>query len=73
MYTPKTLSDLNFQDNVVSVKPGSAPETIANRFFHDLFDAELLVSLKRLFEEDGKVVYEAYQDSGSVEYLYLIK
>lgn len=73
MNTPKTLSDLKFQDNVVTVKNGSALETTANRFFHELFDNELPVYLKRLFEEDGKVVYEAYQDSGSVDYLYLIK
>ena len=75
MYTtsnPKSLTDLCSQDNVIIAKQGEAPETIANRFFNELFHPTSPVSINFLFEEDNKRVYEAYQDSGSIDYLYII-
>lgn len=70
--TPKNLIDLRYQDNVITLKNGEAPESSANRFFHELFDPTAAVKVNFLFTEEGKKVYEAYQDSGSVDYLYLI-
>lgn len=71
MNTPKTLADLRLEDNVITLN-GKTPETEANRFFHELFDPIAKVTVRLLFTEDDKKVYEAYQDSGSVDYLYLI-
>lgn len=71
--SPKNLTDLRHQDNVITLKAGQMLESEANRFFHELFDPAAHVFTNFLFEEDGKRVYEAYQDSGSVDYLYLVK
>lgn len=70
--TPKSINELQWQDNVIFLNEGEAPETAANRFFHELFDAEKAVKVNLLFSEDGQKVYESYQDSGSVDYLYMI-
>lgn len=71
MNTPKQLTDLQYQSNVIRISEGNAPETTANRFFHELFDPLLPVSIHLLFQEEGHRVYECYQDSGSEEYLYI--
>lgn len=70
--TPKTLTDLRFQEFVFTAKQGQAPETIARKFFKDLFDFEGEPKLNHLFTEDGKRVYESYIDAGSVDYIYII-
>lgn len=87
MTTPKTLNDISFQDNVIHAKKGDAPETHANGFFHELFDPVLPVTINLIFQEresdttegdpvylgsEMTQVYEAYQDGGSIEYLYII-
>lgn len=72
MNTPKMLADLKYQDNVLNLPQGRVPETEANRWFHELFNNSAPVKVNRLFVEDNSVVYEAYQDSGSVDYLYII-
>lgn len=69
---PLNISDLKYQSNVITLKQGEAPETAANRFFHELFDPKSHVFTRLLFQEDGQKVYECYQDAGSSEYLYLI-
>lgn len=73
MPTPKNILDIRFQNNVIHVSPSQNVDTEANRFFHEIFGNKLPVSVNFLFEEDAKRVYEAYQDSGSDDYLYLVK
>ena len=73
MNTPKKLTDLRNEDNVIRLKHGEIVEVKANTFFHTLFDAEKDVKVNRLFTEDNFIVFKAYQDSGSEEYLYLIQ
>lgn len=72
MPTPKTLSDLKFQDFVFETKQGEAPKTIARKAFRDLYDSHKEPTLRLIFKEDDKRVYEAYTDSGSVDYVYII-
>lgn len=48
-------------------------EAEASRFFKEVFTDDRAVTTRLLFEEDGKKVYEAYTDSGSVDYLYIVK
>lgn len=72
MHTPKTLTDLAFRDNVIRTKPTLVDST-ANRFFHELFNAAEPVYVRHIFTEDGQKVYEAFQDSGSDDYLYIIE
>jgi hypothetical protein len=71
--TPRQLTDLRSQDNVIHLKQGQMLDAEARRFFKEVFSDERPVSTKLLFEEDGKKVYEAYTDSGSVDYLYIVK
>jgi hypothetical protein len=71
--TPTKLTDLRSQDNVIHLKDGQETITVARRFFKEVFSDERDVTTRLLFEEDGKKVYEAYTDSGSVDYLYLVK
>lgn len=70
--TPKTLASLKYQDFVFETKPGEAPETIARKAFKEIFDSTTEPTLRLLFKEDGKKVYESYIDSGSVDYIYII-
>lgn len=70
--TPKCLSDLRYQDNVLTLKTGKMVDAEANRWFHELFDNQDHVTVRHLFTEDDQKVYEAYQDSGSVDYLYIV-
>lgn len=69
---PKTLSDLRVQDNVISLPTGKMIEAEANRWFHEIFHPTDPVFIRHLFSEDGKKVYECYQDPGSIDYLYVI-
>lgn len=71
--TPRHLTDLRSQDNVLHLKDGQETITEARRFFKEVFNDEGRVSTHLIFEEDGKKVYEAYTDSGSEDYLYLVK
>lgn len=71
--TPRQLTDLRSQDNVLHLKDNQETITEARRFFKEVFSDERQVTTRFLFEEDGKKVYEAYTDSGSVDYLYLVK
>lgn len=71
MSTPKSLTDLRSRDNVIRIPQGSAPETTANKYFHELFDPTAHVFVHLIFQEEGSRVYECYQDSGSDEYLYI--
>lgn len=70
--TPKTIADLQFQENVLELKSGQTPEIEAEKWFTDIYGQDMKPSVKRLFMEDGKIVYESYMDSGSVDYLYLV-
>lgn len=69
---PQSLADLEYQTHVVSVKEGEAFQSVANRFFHELFHPTDIVFVRILFQEDGREVYQCYQDSGSDDYLYLV-
>jgi hypothetical protein len=71
--TPKNLASLKYQENVLEVKADETVEQAAEYFFRNLFSDTQAVKVNFLFEEDGAKVYEAYKDSGSVDYLYLIK
>lgn len=72
--TPKNLAALKYQENVIEIKPQETVDQAAEYFFRDLFSDDIRpVKVNFLFEEDGAKVYEAYKDSGSVDYLYLIK
>lgn len=71
--TPANLIDLKSQDNVLHLKDSQEPITEARRFFKEVFEDERNVTTRLIFEEDGKKVYEAYTDSGSVDYLYIVK
>jgi hypothetical protein len=73
MATPKNLTDLKFQDNVLNAKNSEMVQAKANQFFADIFDNKAPVMVRILFTEDDKKVYECYQDSGSNDYLYIIK
>ena len=72
MTTPKNLTDLRYEENVIHLRQGDIVEAKANSFFHELF-AKKEVTVRFLFAEDDKKVFEAYQDSGSVDYLYIIQ
>jgi len=69
----KTLEEARRQEFVVSLLHGEVVETFARKWFHCLFNNNDHVFVNKLFEEDEYAVYEAYQDSGSVDYLYIIK
>lgn len=71
--TPTQLTDLRSQNNVLHLKAGQTLETEARRYFKEVFGDERHVYTRPLFEEDGKKVYEAYTDSGSDDYLYIVK
>lgn len=72
--TPKTLADLKHQEHVKEVTPQETVEQVAEYFFRDLFSDDIRpVKVTFLFEEEGAKVYEAYKDSGSIDYLYIIK
>lgn len=77
--TPRTLADLKHQDWVIDVKPQHSVEVAADHIFSELFtNDDRPVTVNFLFQEDeanGDIikVYEAYKDSGSVDYLYLKK
>lgn len=70
--TPKTLSDLQYQDHVLRTNL-FAIEAVASEYFKKIMDDERDVTVRLLFTEDGHKVYEAYTDSGSIDYLYIIK
>ena len=70
--TPKTLSDLRYQDNVIYGAAGPVIDE-AKWWFREFFQNTAHVYLRLLFVEDGHQVWEAYQDAGSVDYLYLVK
>ena len=69
----KTLSDLKFQDTVIHVSAGDIVDVVADKYFKEIFNPKKEVKVNFLFQEDGSKVYEAYQDSGSVDYIYLVK
>jgi hypothetical protein len=71
--TPKKLTDLRHQDNVVNIKRDEAPETIARKWFKEVFDNPNEPTINKLFKEDDSTVFEAYVDSGSVDYLYIVQ
>lgn len=71
MATPKKISDLAFE-TVFIVSSYHEMEAEARKFFNELYENEGDISINQLFSEDGDVVYEAYQDSGSVDYIYFI-
>lgn len=69
--TPKTLADLKHQDWVIDLKKTDTPQQAAEEVLNQLFPDERPVAVRQLFTEDGVRVYEAYKDSGSVDYLYI--
>lgn len=73
MPTPKKLTDLKFQNHVLFLTKSQVVETEARRVFKELFNSDDPVKTNKLFTEDGEIVYEAYQDSGSDDYLYLVQ
>lgn len=77
---PKTLLDLQYQDWVINVESKHTVQTAAEHVLSELFpDDDRTVKVNYLFTELDKhlgeevKVYEAYKDSGSVDYIYLIK
>lgn len=73
MLHPKKLTDLRHMDQVVHLSPSKTVEAEANRWFHELFDPIDPVFIHKLFTEDGKVVYECYQDPGAVDRLFIVQ
>lgn len=75
MNTPKTLTDLRFQDNVLNINATQTANTEAHRWFHEVFgyNGNATITVRKLFTEDQHTVYEAYADSGSVDYLYIVQ
>lgn len=82
--TPKKLTDLRYQDNVIHISANQDVATEARRWFYEMFESKDEPKVNKLFEEEdteqynGKLlgkrtVYEAYMDSGSVDYLYIVK
>lgn len=72
--TPKSLADLKHQEHVKEVTPQQTVDEVAEYFFRNLFSDDIRpVKVNFLFEEDETKVYEAYKDSGSDDYLYIIK
>lgn len=69
--TPKTLADLKYQDWVIDLKPTDTPQAAAEEVLNQLFPDERPVTVRELFTEGEIRVYEAYKDSGSVDYLYI--
>lgn len=77
--TPKQLSDLRHQDWVIDVKPQHSAQVAAETIFAELFPEDNReVKVNFLFKEeetngDEIMVFEAYKDSGSDDYVYLKK
>ena len=69
--TPRTLQDVRFQENNIRIIDGE-PEKHARKFFKDVMNDEREVYCRKLFREDGYNVWEAYTDSGSTDYLYIM-
>lgn len=72
MTTPKSLTDLRYQEFVFETKPGQDPAIIARKWFRNSFEVTDEPKMNLLFTEDGRRVYESYIDSGSVDYIYII-
>jgi hypothetical protein len=69
---PKTLTDLALQDWVINLKKTDTPQLAAEEVLNQLFpDDNRPVIVRQLFTENDIRVYEAYKDSGSVDYLYI--
>lgn len=81
MNTPKSIADLKHYENVYTVDTAavgiqSEAERVFNANFGDEYMPGSPVIVRYLFtgvdEEGNEVrVYEAYKDSGSVDYVYL--
>lgn len=72
MKTPKTIADLKYQDNVISVMFAANIQDKAQQFFQQA-GIEGMPKVNYLFSEGGMRVWESYVDSGSVDYLYIIQ
>lgn len=70
---PRTLEDIRYQDNVLYLSSDQTVSTEAHKWFKETFDTEDEPTVNFLFMEDGKRVWEAYTDSGSVDYLYIVQ
>lgn len=82
MSTPHTLADLQFHPWVIDVKPTDtvqkAAEAVLDGLFPDMSPEDWPVKVNHLFTEQDTagnevMVYEAYKDSGSDDYVYLKK
>ncbi len=69
--TPKTLSDLKYQDWVIDLNPTDSAQIAAENILNQLLPDERPVYCRQLFVESDIRVYEAYKDSGSTDYLYI--
>lgn len=69
--TPRNLADLKHQDWVIDLKPTDTPQAAAEEVLNQLFPDDRPVLVRQLFTEENVRVYEAYKDSGSVDYLYI--
>lgn len=66
--TPKTLADLKYQDFSHTVTGTySDVEAYAKKWFQGGDD----LKIRHLFNEGDAKVYECYEDSGSIDYLYI--
>jgi hypothetical protein len=83
--TPKKLTDLRYQDNVLHLKDGQSVETEARCWFKEVMDTTDAVTCTLIFQESEaesdeetlraeiKQVWECYTDGGSIDYLYIVK
>lgn len=69
---PKTLESLQYEDHVLRTS-SFAIEAVASEYFRKIMDDDRDVKCNHIFTEDGYKVFECYTDSGSVDYLYIIK
>jgi len=69
---PKNLSSLKYEEHVLETS-SFAIEAKASEYFKVFMDDKRPVKCNHIFTEDGYKVFECYTDSGSTDYLYIIK
>jgi|HubBroStandDraft_2_1064218.scaffolds.fasta_scaffold00002_47 hypothetical protein len=69
----KNVTDAELQPNCLHLPVEADIQAEANQWFWERGNNRDVVYMDKLFEDDSFSVWEAYQDSGSVDYLYIIQ
>lgn len=72
IYSPKCLSDLRYEDHVLTVSDHFRRSVVARKYFKEIFDTDQAPTHRLIFKENGYEVFEVYVDPGSEDYLYII-